>query len=132
MKLSSLFNPFKTDFYRYVCFLFGGGLSLIINLLITYALTEFFHLWHMASFALALMFEIIFLFIYHSLVTFKKKGKFLVFIFVILVISLLNWSFVYLFSEILGVYYLISIVVVAGLISLLNYLLNKKFVFVCD
>ena len=119
----------RKDLYRYVKFLFGGSLSLILNVIITYFLTEFLHFWHMLSFALALGVEIIFLFIYHSLITFKKNGKFTLFVIVILFISLINWLFVYVFSVILGLQYILSIVIVAGIISLLNYALNKKIVF---
>ena len=119
----------KKDLYRYVKFLFGGSLSLILNLLITYLLTEFFFLWFMLSFAIALGVEIIFLFTYHSIFTFHKRGKFLLFVVVILLISGLNWIFVYIFSVLLGVPYIIAIILVAGVISIFNYFLNKKIVF---
>ena len=67
----------KKDIYRYLKFVFGGGFSLILNLLITSVLTEYLQLWHMLSFSIALGIEILFLFVYHSLITFKKKGKLL-------------------------------------------------------
>lgn len=124
-----LYSEIKKDIFRYVKFIFGGGLSLILNLIVTYLLTEFLMLWHMVSFGIALAIEILFLFTYHSLVTFRKRGKFGLFVIVILFISVLNWLFVYLFSVVLGIQYLISIVVVALIISLLNYFLNKKLVF---
>ncbi len=119
----------KADIFRYVKFLFGGGLSLLLNLFITYSLTEFLQLWHMLSFGIALGCEILFLFVYHSYVTFRKDGKFWLFAAVILFISGLNWLFVYLLTEILTLSYLIAIVFSAGAISLLNYALNKKLVF---
>ena len=58
----------KKDIYRYIKFLFGGGVSLIINLIITYVLTEFLNLWHMLSFSIALGIEIVFLFFYHTFI----------------------------------------------------------------
>lgn len=119
----------KQDLYRYIRFLFGGGLSLLLNLGITYILTEFFQLWHMLSFAIALSFEILFLFVYHSYVTFRKNGKFWLFAAVIIFISGLNWLAVYLLTEVLTLPYLIAIVLAAGVISLLNYGINKKVVF---
>lgn len=124
-----ILSEFKQDLFRYVKFIFGGGLSLILNLLVTYVLTEFLHLWHMISYSIALGLEIIFLFLYHSVVTFKQRGKFLLFAVIILFISTLNWIFVYLLSVTLEIQYLISIVVVALGISVLNYLMNKKLVF---
>ena len=126
MKLRS---ELKMDLFRYVKFLFGGGLSLLLNLGITYSLTEFFNLWHMLSFAIALGCEIAFLFVYHSYITFRKDGKFLIFASVVLFISGLNWIFVYLLTEILALPYLIAIVLSAGAISVLNYALNKRIVF---
>ncbi|MDP3734253.1 MAG: GtrA family protein [Nanoarchaeota archaeon] len=123
------YQRLQEDIFKYSRFLFGGGISLILNILITYILTDSFDLWHMLSFAIALTIEILFLFMYHSLFTFRKRGKFLLFVMVILGISALNWSFVYLLSVILQLQYLISIVISAGVISLLNYTLNKKIVF---
>mgnify|MGYP001595444518 CR=1 FL=1 len=119
----------KQDLYKYVKFLFGGGLSLLLNLGITFFLTEFLHLWHMFSFGIALGCEIIFLFAYHSYVTFKKNGRFLAFTTLILFISGLNWSFVYFLTTFFPLPYLIAIVLSAGIISVLNFVINKRFVF---
>lgn len=119
----------KRDMYKYVKFLFGGGLSLLLNLGITYTLTEYLHLWHMLSFAIALGCEIFFLFAYHSYVTFRRNGKFWLFAIVILCISALNWLAVYLLTEFLMLPYLIAIILAAGVISVLNYGVNKRLVF---
>lgn len=119
----------KRDLYKYVKFLFGGGLSLLLNLGITYVLTEYLHLWHMLSFTIALGCEILFLFVYHSYVTFRKNGKFWLFALVILFISSLNWLAVYALTEVLALPYLIAILLSAGVISLLNYGINKRVVF---
>jgi putative flippase GtrA len=124
-----IISEFKKDLFKYVKFVFGGGLSLMLNLLVTYALTEFVHIWHMLSFGIALLVELLFLFGYHSRITFNKKGNFLTFAAIILFISGLNWIFVYLLSEIFEVYYLVSIILVAVIISFLNYALNNKIVF---
>ena len=124
-----IIREIKKDIYRYVKFIFGGGLSLIINLIITYALTEYLHLWHMLSFSIALVIEILFLFIYHSFVTFKKDAKVPLFIIIILIISGMNWIAVYFLSVIVGIQYLIAITLSAGVISIINYLLNRNLVF---
>jgi len=119
----------KKDIYRYLKFIFGGGLSLIINLIITYFLTEYIYLWHMLSFSIALGLEILFLFFYHTFITFKKQGKLTLFITIILIISGMNWIAVYFLSIIIGIQYLIAITLSAGVISILNYLLNRNLVF---
>ena len=117
------------ELYRYFRFLVGGGLSLLLNLGVTYVLTEYFHLWYMLSFAIALALEILFLFLYHSQVTFQSQGRFLRFVLGILFISALNWAGVYLVTVPLGVHYLIAIPGVALIISLLNYWMNRTWVF---
>lgn len=119
----------RPHLYRYGKFLFGGGLSLMLNLAITFLLTEKLQLWHMLSFALALSVEILFLFIYHSLVTFEQWGKFFHFVAVILFISGVNWLGVYVLSVLLSLPYLLAIIVVALMVSILNYGLNRKWVF---
>ena len=119
----------KKDIYRYLKFIFGGGLSLIINLIITYFLTEYIYLWHMLSFSIALGIEIVFLFIYHTFITFKKEAKLLLFITIILIISGMNWIAVYLLTTIIGIHYIIAIIFSAGMISIINYLLNRNLVF---
>ena len=119
----------RKDLSRYMTFLFGGGVSLLLNLMVTYGLTEYLHFWHMFSFAVALTLELFFLFIYHSLVTFKKKGHFFLFVMVILFISTLNWVSVYMLSELWNIRYVFSIIIAAGVISLLNYLINRNVVF---
>jgi|ETNmetMinimDraft_33_1059910.scaffolds.fasta_scaffold68180_2 putative flippase GtrA len=119
----------KKDIYRYIKFLIGGSISLIINLIITYVLTEYLNLWHMLSFSIALGVEIVFLFAYHSFITFNKKGRVSIFIIIILIISGMNWIAVYFLSIIIGIQYLIAIILSAGAISIINYLLNKNFAF---
>ena len=120
---------FEKEISRYVKFVIGGGFSLISNLLITYILTEYLHLWHMVSYLIALGIEILFLYIYHSLITFKTKGKLLLFITVILIISVMNWIAVYFLSVLIRIQYLIAIILSAGAISIINYLLNRNLVF---
>src|SRR3989344_6746318 len=117
------------EFKRYFIFIFGGSLAMLLNLGITYAFTSYAGLWYMLSYAFALCFELIFLFVYHTYITFRTRGHFLKFASVIISISVLNWLGVYFTSVILGVYYLVSIVLVALIISVLNYTLNKLFVF---
>lgn len=123
------FLSLKQDLYKYMKFIFGGGLSLLLNLGITYSLTEFLQLWHMLSFAVALGCEILFLFIYHSFITFRKQGNFFLFAGIVLFISGLNWLAVYFLTEILALRYLFAILLAATVISVVNYTLNRIVVF---
>jgi putative flippase GtrA len=128
-RFEGIFGKFGADIFRYIKFVFGGGLALILNLIITYFLTEVMHLWHMVSFAIALGLELLFLLIYHTLITFKKKGKILLFVLIISFISTLNWILVFIMTIEFHFYYLISIVLVAGVVSIVNYFLNRNLVF---
>jgi len=121
-------------FRRYIIFIFGGGLGLVINLLITFVLTEYFYLWHMFSYSIGLTLNIIINYIYHTKITFKierSKNRLIKFVVVFLLMVLLNWFFVYYFTEIIGFkkYYLIVIVAVTFVLSIINYLINKLYVF---
>ena len=82
----------------------------------------------MLSFGIALGCEILFLCI-SFLCHFQEGWQIFGFCFSGLVYKLLNWMFVYLLTELLGVPYLYAIVVSAAAISVLNYGLNKKIVF---
>tara|TARA_B100000315_G_scaffold47424_1_gene42253 strand:+ start:472 stop:729 length:258 start_codon:yes stop_codon:yes gene_type:complete len=83
----------------------------------------------MLSFSIALGIEILFLFVYHSFITFNKEGKLSLFIIIILIISAMNWVAVYFLSIIIEVQYLMAITLSAGVISIINYLLNRSIVF---
>ena len=111
-------------------FLFGSLIFLIINLLLTYFLTKYFKIWYIYSYGIIQIIELIFLYFYHSLITFKVYGDFLKFFFVIMIIALINWLGVYLVTEAYNLNYLLAIVLVAGSLALLHYLIQKFFVFI--
>lgn len=118
---------------KYVVFIIGGGLGAFINWTITVLLTELFGMWYMASYAIGQVVNIIFNFVYHRHITFKKtdnmKKRLLSFIVVSILLTILNMALVYLATESLKIFYLIPIIVVTILISIFNYILNKEVVF---
>ena len=116
----------RNNWFRYLKFIFGGGLSMLLNLALTYILTEYFDLWHMVSYTISLVLEILFLFVYHSLVTFRGKGRFLYFVATVLFISGLNWAAVYVMTVVFKIYYPIAILIAALTFSMLNYFINRK------
>lgn len=128
----------KKGITKYFIFLIGGGLGLLVNLVITFFLTEFLHLWHMVSYIFGLAANIVVNFVYHKYITFKVKDKMqkriLKFIVVYFLVVIVSWALVYLFTEIIvfssfKYYYLIIIVLVTLVVSIVNYLLNKLWVF---
>jgi len=118
------------NLFTYIKFVIGGTISLLFNLAITNILIVQFEIWHMIGYGISLSLEIAFLFFYHSLVTFKIYGKITNFLFNIVFISFLNWLGVLLLSTILEFNYNLSIILVAGFLSIINYILSKNLVFI--
>ena len=114
-------------------FVLGGGLCFIYDIIATFILTEIVGVWYLASYFFALSTGIIFLFIYHMRVTFGKsdnvKRRFAKFVFVATVYLFLNTWLVYFITETYKLHYLKSVILVTTVLSILNYLVNKKWVF---
>lgn len=118
---------------KFIIFAIGGGLGAIINWTITVLLTEIFKLWYMASYSIGLSVNLIFNFLYQRHVTFKVKDnlrrRFVIFAIISLSTIFLNMFLVYVITEYLKLFYLISIIIVTFLIAIINFILNKEFVF---
>ena len=114
----------------YFKFIVGGCISLLFNLVLTNVLIVQFEIWHMISYGISLSLEIVFLFFYHSLITFKIYGKIVNFLLNIVFISLLNWLGVLFLSTSLELNYNLSIILIAGLLSIVNYSISKHLVFI--
>ena len=130
---------------RYATFITGGGIGLIINLAITAFLTEALGIWHMASYMVGLAANLVFNFAFHRGITFAKKDKtahrFSLFVPLTLLIIGANWTLVYIFTEKVTLewlvfipilkryYYLLAITGITGIVSIANYILNRKLVF---
>jgi len=127
---------------RYLIFLMGGGIGFLLTILTTTMLTEVFSLWYALSYAFGLAVGTIFKFLYHRRITFNKpskwKTRFLKFIMLVAIMTIVNWLLVYASSETLArifqgevktLHYLASIFFVSGLLSLVNFWFNKHWVF---
>jgi len=118
---------------RFIIFSIGGVIGMLVNLAITIILTEVFLVWYRISYAIGLAVNLIFNFVYNRHITFKKKTKmkrrFVKFVIVSLSTILLNYISVIIVTEYLGISYILSIVMVVFLIAIINYLLNKVWVF---
>lgn len=118
---------------RFIIFSIGGLIGMLINLAVTSFLTEIFSLWYRISYAIGLAVNLIFNFVYNRHITFKEKTKlktrFIKFVIVSLTTILLNYISVIILTEYFGVYYLLSIIIVVFAIAIINYILNKIWVF---
>lgn len=120
-------------FSKYLTFVIGGGLGLLINLIITIILSEIFGVKETISYVFGLGANVLFNFAYHKYITFQVKDKtrerFSKFAIITLAITGINYILVYFSIEILGIFYIVSIITITLFISVLNYLVNKIWVF---
>lgn len=118
---------------RYIVFIAGGGMGMFINLCITYVLTEFVCFWYMLSYAIGQTVNLLFNFFYHRHITFtvtsQTKGRFGKFILVSAGVIPTSWLLVWFITEYLQFYYILSIILVAFLVSIIDFLINKMWVF---
>ena len=126
----------------YSVFILGGGARLFYIMLITFVLINMMELPYTISYAVAMISAAIFSFIYNRQVTFNRLSqwqiRFLRFAAVLVFIGVSNWTLVYVSTEavasyfdteILPEYYWPSILAVTTFLSVVNFTLNKKWVF---
>ena len=105
----------------------------IIEILLTIILTELFGIWFLYSFAIALVFSMVFLFFYHNNVTFNIKAydfkRMLYFILFMLVITTINLAGVYLLAVRYNLNYILAIILVGVFTSTAGFAVNKNLLF---
>ncbi|MAG15574.1 hypothetical protein CMO88_00780 [Candidatus Woesearchaeota archaeon] len=127
---------------KYLIFIIGGGIGVFLTMLTTTLLTEVFKLWYGFSYAFGLGIGLTFKFLYHRKITFNKLSKWKLrlarFFSVFVVMVIVNWLLVYASTETLAnisqqevkaAHYLTTIVLVALLLSIINFIASKKWVF---
>ncbi len=130
---------------KYFKFILGGGLGLGVNLAVTYALSEIIGVWFRIAYAIGLGVNVIFNFYYHRRVTFNRTDsaarRFYRFVPLTLAITATNYILVLIFTELVILNWLLVfefakplykygvIVGVTGVVSLINYYVNKRWVF---
>lgn len=114
-------------------FLIGGGIGAAINLSITYFLTEFFGILYLLSYLCGFFIGITFNFLFHRSITFKNKDKtsirFAKSWSTSIFISIGTMALIYFFTDILLIWYILSGVISITIMSILNYSINKFWVF---
>lgn len=120
---------------RYLHYAVVGVIGNGLNLGTTYIFTEWAHLYYLTSYVVATLLTWAVMFFLHSYITFRghektgQGGRFLKFIGVYGTGFALNFVLVYLLTEKLHLYYLLSIASVTVVLSVGTFLLNKKRVF---
>ncbi|PIN87576.1 hypothetical protein COV12_03070 [Candidatus Woesearchaeota archaeon CG10_big_fil_rev_8_21_14_0_10_32_24] len=117
---------------RFLIFSFGGTIVFLYEILATILLTEFLGVWHMYSYAFALISGLILLLLFHTYVTFGHNCLKLKCIRRFLITYgfayLISWPLVLSLTQ-MGLHYLVSIIVISAMISLASYYFNKNWVF---
>ncbi len=112
----------------------GGGLAFLITLFLTYFLTEKIKIYYLISAIWGYIIGLFINFSFQAFITFQTKTKFyfqrffrfVLFQLIGLVFYTLLLAF---FTEILNIYYLLSLILSSGLTYILNFYLAKNFVF---
>ena len=115
-------------------FLIGGGINLFLKILLTIIFTEILGFMYFSSYIITLILIIIFSYFYNAYLTFKSSSQ-LKFNFIKYTIALLVFNFIdaYLvkyLTETLGMYYVISIFLVALVMLISKFIVYDKIVFV--
>jgi len=116
-------------------FAFVGFIGTIVNLFFLYIFTELLGIYYLFSAIFAFLIAVVNNYFLNKIWTFKegikhklisKGGKFLV---VSLIALGINLIFLYLFTEILGIYYMFSQVLAIGISLIINFIGNKLWTF---
>jgi glycosyltransferase involved in cell wall biosynthesis/putative flippase GtrA len=126
----SVSNPFRSDqIFKYV---FSGVISTSVNLSILYILTDLLSVWYIISGVSAFLLSLVVSFSLQKKFTFGNyssngvKVKFLLFSIVAIFNLCANTAFLYIFTEIVGIYYMLSQVLAAAIISFWSFLFYRK------
>ncbi len=135
----------KIPHQRFIIFCIGGGLGAIINWIISFFLTTVLGFYYITSYTLAQTVNITFNFLWNRHITFKIKTKatkrFIKFAIVSISTAAFSILLVYLIKEFIidklykiiifgqDLNYLAAIIIVTFIVAVVNYLLNKLWVF---
>jgi len=138
-------------FYKYkdfILFITGGGVGALTNWFVSFILTSILGVYYVASYSLAQVVNITVNFLWHQYITFKVKDnakiRFLKFFIMSIITACMSIGLVYLTKEyildhlyriiILGydLNYLFTIIVITFVVSVINFLISKLWVFKQD
>ena len=110
-------------------------MSYVLRLGITAFLTEMLGVWYFLSYIIALSCAVVVNFFYNVHITFKVKknknmfGRYVVFFFMFM---LLDASFVKIFTDVAGIYYLFSIIITTTILFIAKFFVYKKWCFLYE
>jgi putative flippase GtrA len=132
-------------FQSYFIFIIGGGIGALVNWLISFLLTSIIGIHYVISYSIAQTANIAVNFLWHRFITFRVKDKstarFIRFFIMSIITALISIVLVYLTKEFVLDYfytiilygkdlnYLAAIIIITFVISVMNYLISKLWVF---
>lgn len=119
---------------KFIKFCFVGASGVVINLGLLYILTEFASWYYLVSSAFAIEVSIISNFLLNNWWTWKKKKKgfisrFFKFNLVSLIALVMNMSILFFFTEIIGLWYILSNLIGIAIATIVNFSLNDRWTF---
>src|SRR3989344_9424162 len=118
-----------------VKYVISGGTSALVELSLLYVLTEYFNVWYMVSFLLALIIAFVVSFLMQKFWTFENsttqelhKQASLYFV-VTLTHAGLNISALYIVVEYFGMWYILAQIFIGGILALSSFIIYKFFIF---
>lgn len=112
---------------RIIKYIFAGGVSVFCNLSVLYICVNFFHIWYLLSASISFCGAVIVSYLLQKFFVFRDyskeviKKQFSHFLIYNIVIIFINASFMYLFVDILNIWYLISQAITALITAFVNY-----------
>jgi dolichol-phosphate mannosyltransferase len=128
--------PYKRNVAKeFFKFAFVGGIGTLVNIAILYLLTEKVGIYYLVSAIFSFVVAMTSNFFLNKIWTFKEnlmssiKSKYLQFSLVSVTALLVNLLFLYVFTEIFRIYYIISQILAIGIALIINFLGNKIWTF---
>lgn len=120
---------------RFLRFFVIGGVSGIIDLTLLYVFTSILGLWYLYSGILSFAIVSIISFVLHKTITFRNTDRkyyrqYLKFFGIILIGMIMNNGLLFVFTQVVGLWYILSRILSSLIVMLWNYFNNAKRVFV--
>jgi len=119
---------------QFAVFGLGGVTNYLLNIGLTYALTEWLGWYYLLSFTVVQMIIIVYNFLYHNWLTFRgarmSGWTFIKYLLWLGVFALINIGLVKLTTDYLQWHYMISIFAVTAVTMVVKFLIYRKYVFI--
>ena len=116
----------------------SGGAAFLLNLIITFFLTEYLNFWYLISVVIGTVASWTAMFIFNFFYTFRghrsepPAKQYFKHILMYLVSAPVGLGLIYLLTSIFGIYYLLSQTLVVGTMAAVSFILSRRFIFRFD